>query len=61
MSGSVELDSASTETIKEPTSFRAVANILGTSEPEQPTDEKTGDLPGEEAKTPEGEKEPTKR
>ena len=59
MSGSVELDSASTETIKEPTSFRAVANILGTSEPEQPTDEKTGDLPGEEAKTPEGDKEPT--
>lgn len=50
-----ELDSRPTDTIKEPTSFRAIANILGTSEPEQPTgDEKeVKDLPSGDVKTPE--------
>jgi|TARA_Y100000310_G_scaffold83187_1_gene79850 hypothetical protein len=61
---SIGLDSASTETIKEPTSVRGIANILGTpSEPEQPTDEKKVEDPGGEAKTPEvkpeGDKEQT--
>ena len=59
-----DLDSGSTETIKEPTSFRAIANILGTPEPSEPTgDKEVEDLPGGEAKTPEvkpeGDKEPT--